>query len=349
MKNTSNTIRTICEIGIFAALGFVFDELQGILFKGIFVNGGSIGFAMIAVLIVAYRRGFLPAFLTGLLMGIFDIATSAYILNPMQMLLDYIFPYAFVGLAGLLKPMFDKYDDKKCRILWLIAGAFVGGIAKFLSHYFAGIFFWTDPATFAWDMNSMNVYLYCFIYNIAFIGPSIIICAALLVLIYMTAPKVLTNKNTNLRESDNSNALQAVASGIVTAGGAFVFVYYLIKYIKSFSSYKDGGAFGYDFDPDCMLIMLLGLFLVVLGVITLIKYFKKNYSYVLLTGGLSAISLSSLVYCTARFIRMIVKNKAWDAYLVWFIVAVAIFAVTLGCFFEALDASKNKAQIEETK
>ena len=68
MKNTNNVVRTLCEIGIIAALGFVFDELQGILFKGIFVNGGSIGFAMVAVLVMAYRRGWLPALLTGLLM-----------------------------------------------------------------------------------------------------------------------------------------------------------------------------------------------------------------------------------------------------------------------------------------
>ena len=57
MKRT-NTIRTITEVGMFAALGFVFDELQGILSKGIFVNGGSIGIAMIAVLSIGYRRGF---------------------------------------------------------------------------------------------------------------------------------------------------------------------------------------------------------------------------------------------------------------------------------------------------
>ena len=36
MKNTTNAVRTISEVGIFAALGFVFDELQGIIFKGVF-------------------------------------------------------------------------------------------------------------------------------------------------------------------------------------------------------------------------------------------------------------------------------------------------------------------------
>ena len=95
MKNDSNSVRTICEVGIFAAIGYAIDELQGILSKGIFVSGGSIGFAMIAVIIIALRRGWLPAILTGLIIGGLDLATGAYIVHPAQLLLDYILPYAY--------------------------------------------------------------------------------------------------------------------------------------------------------------------------------------------------------------------------------------------------------------
>ena len=191
-KTRTNSIRTISEVGIFAAIGYVLDELQGVLSKGLFINGGSIGFAMIAVLIIAYRRGWLPAILTGLIMGLLDIATSAYILHPAQLLLDYILPYAVVGFVGFLKPMFDRSEQRKEKILWLISGAVIGGMLKFTSHYLAGVIFWADPNNFAWGLNGMNPYLYCFIYNIAFIGPSIILTAALLVAIMMRAPRVLT-------------------------------------------------------------------------------------------------------------------------------------------------------------
>ena len=125
MKGRTNLVRTLCEIGIFAALGFVFDELQGIFFGSVFPNGGSIGFAMIAVLIVSYRRGFLPGLLTGLVMGLFDIATKAYVIHPMQVLFDYILPYAVVGFAGLLKPFFDKSEKKVEKIFWLVAQCLV--------------------------------------------------------------------------------------------------------------------------------------------------------------------------------------------------------------------------------
>ena len=97
MDTRNNYVRIMCEIGIFAAIGFVLDELQGIISKGLFINGGSIGFAMLAVIVIGYRRGWLPALLTGLIMGALDISTSAYIIHPAQLFLDYLLPYGLVA------------------------------------------------------------------------------------------------------------------------------------------------------------------------------------------------------------------------------------------------------------
>ena len=185
MKERSNSIATICEVGMFAAIGYIIDELQGILSKSLFVNGGSIGFAMIAVIIIASRRGLLPALLTGLIMGLLDLATGSYILHPIQMLLDYVFPYAIVGLVGIFRPMFVKADTKGKAILWIIIGTIAGGLFKLMSHYLAGIFFWNSPSSFVWNMSNVNVYLYCLIYNIAFIGPTIILSGAILVALFI--------------------------------------------------------------------------------------------------------------------------------------------------------------------
>ena len=353
MKNTSKTVITLCEIGIFAALGFVFDELQGILFKGVFPNGGSIGFAMIAVLIIAYRRGLLPAILTGLLMGIFDIATSAYILHPVQMILDYIIPYALVGFAALLKPFFDRFDDKKSRILWLIAGAVIGGLLKFSSHYLAGVFFWTKSSDFAWGLESMNLYLYCLIYNIAFIGPSIVLCGGLLVPLYLKAPQVFLVKKEETAEEETKELIQEeknpfpmILSIATMVFGTFVFVFYLIKYIKSFSDYPDEyngyKVYGYDFDPDSMLIFVLGLFLVVLGTNNLVKYFKSRFSYVAYSGVLSTILLISLVYDIARLIKMYRKENDPTLYWIWFVIGFLSLAGALVFFIISLIKKKKE-------
>ena len=357
MKNTTNVVKTICEVGIFAALGFVFDELQGILFKGIFTSGGSIGFAMIAVLIIAYRRGLIPALFTGLIMGLLDVATSAYILHPIQLILDYIIPYALVGFAGLLKPFYDKSESRTSKILWLILGTVIGGLLKFASHYVAGVIYWSNPNGFVWGLKEMNPYLYCFIYNIAFIGPSIIITAALLVVIQITAPRLLVQKEYGEEKISTNNLFQKTISIITMVGGLFVFIFFLIKYINSFSDYPDDyygrEAYGYDFDPDSMILFVLGLFMIVLGVNSLLKSFKNVFNNVVYLGVLGLITFASLVYDIARILREYYKlNQKPDTYVVnnmywlWFVIGLITFLSVLALFIVSL--LKSKKQKEST-
>lgn len=323
---------------MFAAIGFVLDELQGILSKGLFINGGSIGFAMIAVLVIGYRRGWLPALLTGLIMGLFDVATSAYIIHPAQLFLDYILPYAFVAVGCLCKFPFDKAKSKGMKIMWLIIGTIVGGLAKFVSHYLAGIFFWADPNNFAWNLNALSPYLYCFIYNIAFIGPSIVLSAAILSVMYITAPKIFTPNGLIIEEKDRDyRSLKIATVSVIGTGGLFCFIWYLIDYIKSFSDYTDDGAYGYDFNPDSMVLFVLGLFIVILCVLSIIRIFKTKFSPLLFSSLLSGIFGMSLIYGIARLIRMYVKEKDPKLYWIWFgiglttlllsLVAVVIFAI----------------------
>lgn len=350
MKNTNKLVNTLCEVGIFAALGFVIDELQGILFKGVFPNGGSIGFAMIAVLIIGYRRGLWPALLTGLVIGLFDIATSAYIIHPVQLFLDYILPYTLVGVAGIFKIFFDANESRKSRILWLIVGTVVGGMMKFLSHYLAGVFFWADPSGFAWgfDTSTINAALYCFIYNIAFIGPSIIITGVLLILVFLRAPQVFVPRYAvaDERLKNVINPVKIVLNVATIAVGAFFFVFFLIRYIQSYESYVDGNAFGYDFDQDSMVIFVLGLFLVIMGAFNLYQYFKDKFSYVVYSAALSAICLVSLIYGTARLVRMYVKGKDPTNYWIWLIVGLLTLAGAITFFIIALIEKKKQKQLE---
>lgn len=342
MKRKSNYVRTICEIGIFAAIGFVLDELQGILSKGLFVNGGSIGFAMLAVIVVGYRRGWLPAIITGLIMGLFDIATSAYILHPAQLFLDYILPYALVGIGCILKIVFDRVETKSQKILWLIVGIVVGGLLKFLSHYLAGVVFWANPEYFAWGLTSMNPYLYCFIYNIAFIGPSIVLTGAIAVTMFVTAPQIFVVDQPKREEKrTGTETYGLVVSSIFITGGLFCFIWYLIDYIKSFSKYvetnEDGSIYarGYDFSPDSMVIFVLGAFFVVLGVLSIIKIFKHRYSPLFATNVSLVIYSTSFLYGVARLIRMYVKHKDPTIYWVWFAVGLCtiLFAIPIIVYF----------------
>ena len=337
----------MCEIGLFAAIGFALDELQGILSKGVFINGGSIGFAMIAVLIMSYRRGWLAGIGTGLIMGVLDLATSAYILHPAQLMLDYVLPYALVGIAGLFKPLFDKSESKKTKIGYLLLGTIVGGIAKLISHYLAGVVFWANPEYFAWNLNSMNVYLYCFLYNFAFIGPSIVLCGALLVTVYNSAPRVLEVQNVVQEEKEEKKDLYPWVSSIAFAViGAAFFVIFLIKYIKSFSNYSEDGAYGYDFDPNCMIIFILGLFLMLLGINSILKIIKNKYSYITATTVLVFITSTSFIFGFARLIRAYVKEKDPTIYWIWFGVGLTLLVLSVIVLLQFITTKRK--QIETT-
>ena len=321
MKNTSNTIRTICEVGIFAALGFIFDEIQGIIWGGVFPLGGSIGFAMIAVLIIAFRRGLFPALLTGLLMGLFDIATKVYIYHPMQVFLDYIFPYMFVGLAGLFKPLFDKAQTKQSKIMWLLVGTLVGGLLKLLSHYLSGVIFFSDPEGFAWKFTK-NAFLYSFIYNFAFTGPSILITAMLLIIVYLTAPRVLSDKAfVESEENDDKKIAPAIISTSMIAGGSFLFVYFLIQWIASFKTKETADYLKYSFDKDSMVIYVIGIFFIVLGIICLIAYLKRRFNYIVLTSTLMVITFVSFAYSIIKIVDTLQDKGDPKQYWIWFAVA----------------------------
>lgn len=340
----NKTIRTICEIGIFAAIGFVLDELQGILFKGVFINGGSIGFAMIAVIIIAYRRGLLPALLTGLIMGGLDVATSAFIVHPAQLLLDYILPYAVVGFSGILAFFYKKADNQKTKLLYLWLGTLLGGIFKFFSHYIAGVIFWADSANFAWNLNDINPYLYCFIYNIAFIGPSIVLTGALLTAIYKRAPRLLDSGDIVISENiENEKTNFSIASTIIySIGGLGSFIYFLIQYILSFSDYNDSGAYGYDFNPDYLYLTLASFMVCSLGIYCFASIKSKKFTSIKSLLALLLIVLLTSLFGLARMIRMIVKGKETNPYMIWVLVTSILLTIVVGLIIYSIESKKKK-------
>ena len=348
MKNTTNAVRTICEVGMFAALGFVFDELQGIIFDSVFPNGGSIGFAMIAVLIVAYRRGFFPALVTGFIMGLLDIASKAYVINIFQLGLDYVLPYALVAFAAFLKPLYDRATSIDKRITILLIGTVIGGLCKFLSHFLAGVIFWSDASGFAWGLNSMHPWLYSFIYNIAFVGPSIILTAVLLIVVQLFAPKVLTTRSAFIDSEKETNTTgPMIVSFLTVSTGLFFFIFFLVAYIKSYQLKDCGdGLYKYTFDPNSMILFVLGLFLVVLGVVSLIKVFKNDFSFVTYTGSLSAITTAAFVFGVYRLIKIGTSGEDATLYWIWFIIGAAVMLASIALLIlSIIKRKKNNESI----
>lgn len=197
MKKEKFSTRVLAEVAIFAALGFALDAFQGGLWKGVFVNGGSIGFAMVPVYLISFRRGLLPGILCGFILSLIQMLGGIYVVNAsnfdsefmkaagsiIQVMLDYVLAYTVVGFAGVFTSLYVKANSNK--MLYLIIGCVFGGILKYASHTIAGIMFWPGEL---WGITGS---LYSFLYNGLYCIPNIIISTIVMCILHKFYPQFL--------------------------------------------------------------------------------------------------------------------------------------------------------------
>ena len=119
----------IAEAAIFTALALVLDWVCNLLFTYLWPNGGSISIAMVPIFIMGYKWGPKGGFLVGFLVGTIQLLWSSYLLNPLQVCLDYVFAYGVCGVASLFYPLINTTN-------------------KLLKHiYMCWYFYWWDFKT----------------------------------------------------------------------------------------------------------------------------------------------------------------------------------------------------------
>ncbi|WP_027953770.1 energy-coupled thiamine transporter ThiT [Halobacillus kuroshimensis] len=178
----------LVEIAIFSALALLLDIIPFLSFK-LWAQGGSVSFAMVPVFIMAFRWGVKGGVATGLLLGIYQILTGAYIITPLQTLLDYVVAFAVIGAAGIVaKPLWNAIRSKETKALvgWIITGCFIGSVLRFFGHFAAGIIFYGEFAP-----EGQPVWLYSLVYNGGYMLPAFILSAIVISLLFMQRPKLV--------------------------------------------------------------------------------------------------------------------------------------------------------------
>ena len=144
-------------------------------------NGGSITLAMMPLVFFAVRYGAGWGFLAGFAYGGLDymIGLSSAV-DWTTIICDYFLAYGALGLgAGLFKG----------RRWSALTGAAAGGLLRFLCSYLIGVFVWGKwmPESFL-GMPMTSPWFYSFLYNISYIGPSVVLTAVVFCLLYQLKP-----------------------------------------------------------------------------------------------------------------------------------------------------------------
>lgn len=158
-------VKILTEMAVAVALATILNFLP--LWK--MPQGGTISLEMLPVFIIALRWGIGPGFMSGIAYGLLQLAFGAYIVHPVQLILDYPLPYMLVGLAGLFSFKIKKLESK-ALYGWLLLAVLLGGITRLGAHILSGAIFFGQYAP-----EGQNVWLYSIIYNGSFLLPSMLL------------------------------------------------------------------------------------------------------------------------------------------------------------------------------
>lgn len=165
MDQNRRLTRQIVETALFIAIAVVLDFLAGLYSP--FPYGGSISFAMLPIILIAYRYGLKQGLLAGLIFGILQSFVAMgigqfWFLSITQYTMDYLLAFVVLGFVGIFsKPL----ERKKIYLL----GILLAGILRYMVHSFSGVIFWGMYAP-----EGMNVWFYSFIvYNLPYMAASI--------------------------------------------------------------------------------------------------------------------------------------------------------------------------------
>jgi thiamine transporter len=168
------------EIAIMSAIGIIMDYISSITLGFAWPNGGSIGIAMIVVVIMAFRRGLWAGLLTGFIVGLVQIiyAGEGYVINIVQAFFDFYGAYMVVGLAGIFYPLVRR-GSKGQAITFMVLGTFIGSMVRFAFHTLSGLLFFGVDLAFSLG------------YNSGYMIPSFFLTTAILVFIYLLQPTLI--------------------------------------------------------------------------------------------------------------------------------------------------------------
>lgn len=178
IRKTTFTTKKIVVIGMFSGISFILSMIQFISYP----QGGGIAlFSMMPVMIISLLFGKGEGLTAGLVYGVLKLLNGAYVVHPVQLLLDYVLANMVLGFAG----SFGK--DKKINV---VLGCLMASMLSVLCSVLSGVVFFGEFAP-----EGMNVWVYSFVYNFTSVGFEGILCTVLIS--FMPLARIAKQANLN--------------------------------------------------------------------------------------------------------------------------------------------------------
>ena len=142
-------VRTFVMIAMFSAIAFILNTIKIITMP----YGGNVSCcSMMPIMLLAILLGNRAGMLGGLVFGCLSIVNGAYVIHPIQFMLDYIIPSMLLGMAGCW-----GYQHKGKMLL----GALLAVMLNVGCHIISGGIYFGMYAP-----EGMNPWIYSVIYNL---------------------------------------------------------------------------------------------------------------------------------------------------------------------------------------
>ena len=178
-----SNLRSLCEGAIMVTIA----QILGYIKLWEMPWGGSVVLAMVPIILYSVRwglgKGLLAGFVFGVLQFMFD---GGFAIGWQSIIGDYLLAFTVLGLSGVVK-------GKKYGVFF---GTLIGGAARFLVHYVVGATVWAAymPEEF-FGMTMTSPWIYSLLYNIAYMGPNIIITLVIFGLLYVPMKKYMLGQD----------------------------------------------------------------------------------------------------------------------------------------------------------
>ena len=192
--------KSISFAGVAIAMSFALSYLRIVKMP----QGGSITVASLLPLIIySYMFGVKKGVFAGMIYGLLQAVQDPYILQPAQFILDYPAAFACIGFSGVFAKV-RKLD--KLPQLQIALGGIVAGLARFVCHYFSGVF------AFGSFGGGQNAWLYSLIYQSGYVLPDIAIVIVIGILVFSSPVFVKVARKYRPKEKPATSADAAETS-----------------------------------------------------------------------------------------------------------------------------------------